>query len=165
MPVAKKGQNKSSGVADALKSVLPNDIKKNFTLTPKAEKGQKQKTGGGMVETYTRSIEDHMLRHYEMFALTMTRGLPNTPLNLMDIIYYHTYGDYRMVYVPPPESRPEEKGKIAFKYRTLDNDKLGVRPHTKSTKITENLLKSMVWDGSGAGPGGCGHYAITSKAK
>ena len=132
MPVAKKGQNKSSGVAEALKSVLPNDIKKNFTLTPKAEKGQKQKSGGGMVETYTRSIEDHMLRHYEMFTLTMTRGLPNTRLNLMDIIYYHTYGDYRMVY---------EDGKIVFKYRTLDNDKLGVKPHSKSRPIAELLSR------------------------
>ena len=32
MPVAKKGQNKSSGVTEALKAVLPNDLKKNFTL-------------------------------------------------------------------------------------------------------------------------------------
>ena len=49
----------------------------------------------------TSPIEDHMLRHYEMVAFTMTGGQAGTALNIMDLIYYHTYGDYRMVYVPP----------------------------------------------------------------
>ena len=126
MPVAKKGQNKSSGVTDALKAVLPNDLKKNFTLTPKAEKGQKQKSGGEMVATYARSIEDHMLRHYEMAVATMIRGQVGTPLNIMDLIYYHTYGDYRMVY---------EGGKIVFKYLSLDPSAIGAKPHAKSNPI------------------------------
>ena len=126
MPVAKKGENKSSGVTEALKEVLPNDLKKNFTLLPKAEKGQKQKSGGEMVATYARSIEDHMLRHYEMAALTMTGAQAGTQLNIMDLIYYHTYGDYRMVY---------EGGKIVFKYLALNPADIGTKRHEASNNI------------------------------
>ena len=132
MPVAKKGQSKSSGVTEALKEVLPNDLKKNFTLLPKAEKGQKQKSGGGMVATYARSIEDHMLRHYEMAALTMTGSQPGTQLNIMDLIYYHTYGDYRMVY---------EGGKIVFKYLALNPADIGTKRHEASNNIDRIIAR------------------------
>jgi hypothetical protein len=138
MPVAKKGENKSSGVTEALKEVLPNDLKKNFTLTPKAEKGQKQKSGGEMVATYARSIEDHMLRHYEMAALTMTGGQAGTPLNIMDLIYYHTYGDYRMVY---------EGGKIVFKYLALNPASIGAKRHEASNDITTLVSRGDPIDG------------------
>jgi len=51
-----------------------------------------------------------MLRHYEMFVQTATHGVRESTINIMDIIYYHTFGDYRMVLVG---------NKIEFQYRTL----------------------------------------------
>ena len=69
MPVAKKGSNSSSAI-EALKAVSLSEPKKNFTLLPKKEKGSKGGSGGEMVTTYIKSVQDHMLRHYEMFTIS-----------------------------------------------------------------------------------------------
>lgn len=63
-----------------------------------------------------------------MFASTASGGAEGSPLNLMDIIYYHTFGDYRMAY----DARND---KISFVYRTLNPADAGRRPHGKGTPI------------------------------
>ena len=146
MPVAKKGSDSSSAV-EALKAVSLNEPKKNFTLLPKKEKGQKGdkgKSGGEMVTTYIKSVQDHMLRHYEMFAITQIDGNVGTPLNIMDLIYYHTFGDYRMVYTPPVN--PRDSGKIEFQYQTLNPSTIGDKSAFQGLPI-EKILDRDQLDG------------------
>ena len=141
MPVAKKGKDSSSAV-EALKQVSLDEPKKNFTLLPKKEKGQKGqkgdkgKSGGEMVTTYIKSVQDHMLRHYEMFAITQTGQVAGSALNVMDLIYYHTFGDYRMYF----------DGGIKFQYQTLDPANLGKKPAFQGLPI-EKILDRDQLDG------------------
>lgn len=138
MPVAKKGSNSSSAI-EALKAVSLSEPKKNFTLRPKQEKGQKGKQSGGeMVSTYAKSIQDHLLRHYEMFVMTQSGTGQSSNVNLMDLIYYHTFGDYRMVYIPPV--RPEDSGRIEFQYQTLNPADTGKKSAYEGIPI-ENIVK------------------------
>jgi len=116
-PVA-KNQNSGGDLAKALLELFPSEPKKHFTLKPKQEKGQKDSSGGDMVKTYMSSIEHHILRHYEMFVATQTKGEMNSDLNLMDLIYYHTFGDYRMYY-EAPKPLIKRSGGIKFQYKTL----------------------------------------------
>ena len=129
MPVAKKGSDSSSAV-EVLKAVSLSEPKKNFTLLPKKEKGSKGGSGGEMVGTYIKSVQDHMLRHYEMFTISQVNGLPGTPLNVMDLIYYHTFGDYRMYF---------DEG-IKFRYQTLDPSYKGAKQAFQGLPI-ENILE------------------------
>ena len=148
-PVAKdgkQGKGKSSGLPGditkkLLDAVFPSE-KNTLTLTPKKEKGQKgdqqpKKDGSNMVGTYANSISEHMLRHYEMFATTASGGQSGSPLNLMDLIYYHTLGDYRMTYVA-------KNNKISFQYTTLSKGDIGAKKHAKSEKIEELLNRAEV---------------------
>jgi hypothetical protein len=90
-----------------------------------------------MVATYAKSISEHMLRHYEMFAITVSGGAQGSPLNLMDLIYYHTFGDYRMAY-------NTETNKISFVYRTLNPADAGRRPHGKGTPIRQIVERTPI---------------------
>ena len=149
MPVAKdgkKGKGQSTGLPGDIVKVLLDSVfpdKKHLTLTPKKEKGKKgqkdqpKKDGSGMVATYAKSISEHMLRHYEMFAITASGGGQGSPLNLMDLIYYHTFGDYRMAY----DARTD---KVSFVYRTLNPADAGRRPHGKGTPIRHIVERTPI---------------------
>ena len=149
MPVAKdgkKGKGQSTGLPGDIVKVLLDSVfpdKKHLTLTPKKEKGKKgqkdqpKKDGSGMVATYAKSISEHMLRHYEMFAITASGGIQGSPLNLMDLIYYHTFGDYRMAY-------DARTNKISFVYRTLNPADAGRRPHGKGTPIRQIVERTPI---------------------
>ena len=116
--VAKKkgGGQKSVNVEELVKGLLPSEPKKNFTLLSKdgGDKGS-----GSMVATYAKAMSEHIVRHYELFGMTMmTPGMAagSSPINPMDFLHYHTYGDYRMVL---------ENEKIRFVYRALNRESIG----------------------------------------
>jgi hypothetical protein len=118
IPVANKENTTGANTVKELRNLFGLDAKQGFTLFSKdkgqqGQQGQKDQKGDsskGMVATYAKSIESHMLRHYEMFVQTATHRVRESTINIMDIIYYHTFGDYRMVLVG---------NKIEFQYRTL----------------------------------------------
>ena len=156
MPVAKdgkKGKGQSTGLPGDIVKVLLDSVfpdKKHLTLTPKKEKGKKgqkdqaKKDGSGMVATYAKSISEHMLRHYEMFSSTISKGVPGTPFNLMDLIYYHTFGDYRMTYQKPDPTKMGDTGRISFEYRTIGPAEAGSRPHGKGTAIRSIISRNQI---------------------
>jgi len=57
----------------------------------------KDDKGGSMVATYAKVMDDHMFKHYETYVKTRISEGDQGQLNVMDLLYYHTYGDYRMV--------------------------------------------------------------------
>ena len=110
MAEKKKGKGKDAKAASAaelLKGLLPKDPKKNITLIPKEDKDK----GSGMVDTYDKKSTEHMIRHYEMFIESMRGGQPVSNLTPIDLLYYHVYGDYRLV---------SKEKRIHLEYRTLD---------------------------------------------
>ena len=145
IPVAKKEKTTGGQVVSDIQKLLKVDV--NSLLPGKGKKGkkgekgqkdQKDGSGKGMVETYAKSIQDHMLRHYEMFVFTAISGNNTSALNIMDLIYYHTFGDYRMVY---------DEG-IKFEYLSLDAGKdganLGTKPHAKSNTISDVVGRDSI---------------------
>ncbi|SVD87550.1 uncharacterized protein METZ01_LOCUS440404, partial [marine metagenome] len=61
------------------------------------------------VTSYKNNVNDHILEHYEIFVRTTDR----LRLTSHQLLYYHTYGDYRLVL--NNENRPR------FIYRTYNN--------------------------------------------
>mgnify|MGYP001163635226 CR=1 FL=1 len=96
--------------ADLVKGIIPSEPKKNFTLSEKSDK-----SGGGVVSSYIKATGDHMLRHYEMFVASTIRLNTASQINPVDILHYHTFGDYRMVL---------DEGRLKFVYKHLDTTKL-----------------------------------------
>ena len=91
-----------------IKEVFPlsnNKLDKNFKLT--SQKGDNAK----IVESYTKTLQNHLLTHYEMAVRTMG-DMQVRNFNIMDILHYHIYGDYRIVY---------SEGKNKLQYSTIQN--------------------------------------------
>lgn len=70
----------------------------------------KDDKGGSMVASYAKTMDNHMFNHYETYFKTRAnKPEDNQKINVMDLLYYHTYGDYRMVL--------NEKNEISFEYQ------------------------------------------------
>ena len=66
------------------------------------------------INSYKKNVDAHSIEHYEMYARNFApTGRPATsPITIMDLIYYHVYGDYRISTLVGPVPRS------AFVYRT-----------------------------------------------
>ena len=66
------------------------------------------------INSYKKNVDAHSIEHYEIYARNFApTGRPATsPITIMDLIYYHVYGDYRISTVSGPVPRS------AFVYRT-----------------------------------------------
>ena len=90
----------------------------------------KDNKGGSMVATYAKVMDDHMFKHYETYVKTRISEGDQGQLNVMDLLYYHTYGDYRMVL---------DNNQIKFQYLRTDQP-LGATSHLKENFTSPPFL-------------------------
>ena len=118
---------KKEGSKTAPKDLLKGSIPEKFTLLGKDDKGDNK-----IVEAYAKHMTPHMLNHYDAFVMSTTSMLPY-PTNLADMIYYSTYGDYRMYL---------DGGKIKFRYHAISD------LNSRST-LTSNFQNPLIRAGGG----------------
>ena len=99
---------------------------------------EKPDTSKSVVGTYTKYTEPHMIAHYEQFIRTTIN--PANPiaygLNFLDLIYYHVYGDYRMVY---------REGSVRFSYITASPNTInGVNSAVANTPYARLLNRDEI---------------------
>jgi diketogulonate reductase-like aldo/keto reductase len=103
---------------------------------------EKIKDSENVVISYIKFLKDHMKVHYEHFVRSAKRD-PTSPtytsFNLQDLLYYHVYGDYRMVY---------KEDKVQLKYITLDPATTGNKPSSlESRAVNSGILNRAPKDG------------------
>ena len=113
---------KKEGSKTAPKDLLKGSIPEKFTLLGKDDKGDNK-----IVESYAKHMTPHILNHYDAFVMSTTNALPY-PINLADMIYYSTYGDYRMYLAGD---------KIKFRYHAISD------LNTRST-LTTNFQNPLI---------------------
>ena len=110
------------GSKTAPKDLLKGSIPEKFTLLGKDDKGDNK-----IVESYAKYMTPHILNHYDAFVMSTSNALPYS-INLADMIYYSTYGDYRMY---------RDGDKIKFRYHAIND------LNTRST-LTTNFQNPLI---------------------
>ena len=104
----------------------------------------KIKDSESVVKSYIKFLKDHMKVHYEQFVRSAKRDKLSpgyTSFNLQDLLYYHVYGDYRMIY-------EEEGNSVQLKYITLDPNTTGTKPFSlESRAVNTGILNRAPKDG------------------
>jgi hypothetical protein len=106
----------------------------------------KIKDSESAIKGYSKFLQDHMKVHYEHFvrssknkAATAPEAIAYAGFNLLDLLYYHVYGDYRMVY---------RDNKLQLKYITLDPSAVGTKGASfKEKNVNDGILHRLHKDG------------------
>jgi len=96
---------------------------------------EKSEDAAKVVKSYAKFMEAHMQIHYEQYVRSAKTPNPTstfTKFNLLDLLYYHVYGDYRMVY-----DKPNDTAKL--EYITADPKETGdFDPLVSAKQINSN---------------------------